>query len=136
MTDDEHGATTCLFPATRGLQVGPINVASQDSGHSLTRGLNTIEYICINDIKSPEAPMSKVITLRLPDEVYELFASRAKADNRPISNLIETAAVRHLQEHAWVEPEEMDAILADHALVSRLRKGAKDARARRGRMVG
>lgn len=80
--------------------------------------------------------MSKVITLRLPDDVYELFRARARADNRPISNLIETAAVRHLQEHELVETDEMNAIRADRALTRRLRRGSRDARARRGRMIG
>ena len=80
--------------------------------------------------------MSKTVTLRLPDEVYELFKARAIADNRPISNLIETAAVRHLQEHDLVEADEMNAILANRGLVRRLRRGSRDAHARRGRMVG
>ncbi|MEK7767533.1 MAG: CopG family transcriptional regulator [bacterium] len=80
--------------------------------------------------------MSRVVTLRLPDEVYELFRSRAKADNRPLSNLIETAAIRHLQEEELVAPEEMREILADRSLVRRLRQGSKDARAGKGRLVG
>lgn len=80
--------------------------------------------------------MSRVVTLRLDDEVYELFRSRAKADNRPVSNLIETAAVRHLREQEDVEPEEMREILANTSLVRRLRRGSRDARAGRGRLVG
>jgi hypothetical protein len=80
--------------------------------------------------------MSRIVTLRLADEVYELFHSRARADNRPISNLIETAAVRHLTEHELVGREEMDAIRADRSLVRRLRQGSRDAHARRGRLIG
>ena len=79
--------------------------------------------------------MSRVVTLRLDDDVYELFRSRAKADNRPLSNLIETAAVRHLQEQEMVAPEEMSGILANRPLVRNLRRGSADARARRGRFV-
>lgn len=80
--------------------------------------------------------MSRVVTLRLDDAVYELFRSRAKADNRPLSNLIETAAVRHLREQEFVEPDEMREIMANRPLVRSLRRGSADARSRRGRFVG
>ena len=80
--------------------------------------------------------MSRVVTLRLDEDVYELFRSRARADNRPLSNLIETAAVRHLREQEDVAPEEMREILANRPLVHSLRRGSADARAKRGRLVG
>ena len=80
--------------------------------------------------------MTKTITLRLPIEVYELFRKCAKSDNRPISNLIETAAVRHLEEGMFVEPEEMDEIRGDAELVRRLKRGSHEAKMRKGRLVG
>ena len=80
--------------------------------------------------------MSRTVTLRLPDEVYRLFDRCAKADHRPISNLIQTAAVRHLEEAALVSPAEMREIAGNGPLVRKLRRGSTAARERRGRMVG
>ena len=37
--------------------------------------------------------MPKTITLRLKDDVYNAFLEAALAENRPVSNLIETAAI-------------------------------------------
>ena len=51
--------------------------------------------------------MSKTITLRLKDEIYNIFLEMAKAENRSISNLIETAALNKIREEdgegAWQE---------------------------------
>lgn len=80
--------------------------------------------------------MTKTITLRLPLDVYELFQKWAKLDHRPISNLIETAAFRHLQEHMLVSEEEMGGLLVDKPLQHKLRKGSEAARRRKGRLVG
>lgn len=49
--------------------------------------------------------------------------------------MIETAAKRHL-ESAYVGPEEQRSILRDAPLMRRIRAGARDAKARRGRMIG
>lgn len=57
--------------------------------------------------------MSKTITLRLDDETYEEVRRRAAAEDRSISNLIETAALRQLREEDFVSDEEMTEILAD-----------------------
>lgn len=80
--------------------------------------------------------MSRVVTLRLPDEVYEKFRRWAQADSRPISNLIQTAALRHIEEKEMVAPEEMEPISRDSRLVAKLRRGSRAARLRQGRMVG
>ena len=69
--------------------------------------------------------MPKTVTLRLDDATYAFFRDCAHADNRTLSNMIETAAKRHL-ESAYVGPEEQ----------RRIRAGARDAKARRGRMIG
>lgn len=79
--------------------------------------------------------MAKTVTLRLDDATYAFFRDCAQADNRTLSNLIETAARRHL-ERAYLDPEEEKAILRDAPLMRRIRAGIRDARARRGRMVG
>jgi predicted transcriptional regulator len=79
--------------------------------------------------------MPKTVTLRLADRVYEELRQAAEAENRPISNLIETAAMRHLHEQQFIDDAEMAEILANERLVKRLRTGSAQAHARRGRFV-
>lgn len=79
--------------------------------------------------------MSKTVTLRLDDRIYEELREAAEAENRPLSNLIETAALSHLREQQFVDDAEMAEILANEKLVERLRTGSAQARARRGRFV-
>ena len=76
--------------------------------------------------------MAKTVTLRLEDHVYEEFREAADAEDRPISNLIETAALRRLREQQFVDDTEMAEILANEKLVARLREGSAQARSRQG----
>ena len=78
--------------------------------------------------------MAKTVTLRLDDATYAFFRDCAQADNRTLSNMIETAAKRELER--YIDPEEEREILSDAHLMRRLRKGTRDAKLRRGRMVG
>jgi uncharacterized protein (DUF1778 family) len=77
--------------------------------------------------------MSKTVTLRLKENVYKIFVEAAKAENRSLSNLIETAALYKVSEQQFVDDAEMAEILADEKLLARLRKGSKEAKARIGR---
>ena len=79
--------------------------------------------------------MSKTVTLRLDDEVYELFLKAAKSENRPMSNLIETAALSRIREQQFVDDTEMSEILANESLLKRMQKGARDSRLGKGRFV-
>ena len=79
--------------------------------------------------------MSKTVTLRLDEEIYEEFREAAKAQRRPLSNLIETAALLKIRELQFVDDAEMAEILANERLVESLRAGSRDARRRRGRPV-
>jgi uncharacterized protein (DUF1778 family) len=79
--------------------------------------------------------MSKTVTLRLKEDVYKVFVEAAQAENRSISNLIETAALNKLREQQFVDDAEMAAILADENLVARIRQGSKEAAKRKGRFV-
>ncbi|HEV8582430.1 MAG TPA: ribbon-helix-helix protein, CopG family [Thermoanaerobaculia bacterium] len=79
--------------------------------------------------------MPRTVTLRLEDRVYEEFRRAAEAENRSISNLIETAALNHLREQQFVEDAEMAEILGNERLVARVRAGSEQARTRRGRFV-
>jgi len=79
--------------------------------------------------------MSKTVTLRLKENVYKIFVEAAKAENRPLSNLIETAALNKVREQQFVDDAEMAEILADKDLVERLKQGSKEAGERKGRFV-
>ncbi len=79
--------------------------------------------------------MPKTLTVRIDDATYALIAEAAAADNRSVSNFIETAAREKAIEDILVPEEEMDEIRSNAALVRRLRAGRRDAAARRGRFA-
>jgi len=79
--------------------------------------------------------VARTLTLRLDDESYRLFAEAARAENRSIANLIQTAALLRLREEQFVDDAEMAEIAANERLLERLEAGSRDARARRGRFV-
>ncbi len=79
--------------------------------------------------------MAKTITLRLDDRTYRTFLAAAEEDNRTISNLIETLAMKKLTEDMFVDDFEMAEILSNKSLLDDLKKGYRDARLKRGRFV-
>jgi predicted transcriptional regulator len=79
--------------------------------------------------------MSKTITLRLDDKVYQRLRTLAERDNRPLSNFIETATLRFLESEQFVDEFEMAEIRANTALNASLKRGHRDAAAKRGRFV-
>ncbi len=79
--------------------------------------------------------MGKTLTLRLDEEVYQLFSSAAKAENRSIANLIQTAALANIRERQFVDEYEMAEIRANEELLKRLQRGSSDARRGKGRFV-
>jgi len=79
--------------------------------------------------------MPKTVTLRLKDEIYNAFVEAALAENRPLSNLIETAAIAKIREQQFVDDIEMAEIQADRELVKRIKQGSREARLRKGRFV-
>lgn len=79
--------------------------------------------------------MPKTITLRLDDAIYEELREAAEAERRPISNLIETAALQQIREQQFVDDAEMAEIRANDRLLARLEAGSEDARRRKGRFV-
>ncbi len=80
--------------------------------------------------------MPRTVTLRLDDESYEAFREAAAAERRPLSNLIETAALARIREQQFVDDGEMAEILSNERLLRSLKAGSRDARRRRGRLVG
>lgn len=80
--------------------------------------------------------MPKKLTLRIDDETYKAFVRRARAENRSLSNFIETAVKEHIRECDFADDSEMAEILANERLVERLKKGSKDAKSRKGTLIG
>lgn len=79
--------------------------------------------------------MSRTVTLRLGDDVYGKLRSWAERDNRPLSNFIETATMRFIEEREVVDEFEMAEISGNKALDASMKRGFKDAKAGRGRFV-
>jgi predicted transcriptional regulator len=79
--------------------------------------------------------MSKTVTLRLDEPVYRVFRSIAERENRPISNFIETAVLRFVEEHEIVDEFEMAEIRQNADLNRSLKRGISDAKHRRGAFV-
>jgi len=78
----------------------------------------------------------KTITLRLDDPVYREFRELAAEDHRPLANWIVATTLKHLEECQFVDDLEMATIRKDRRLVHELREGSRDARLKRGRLVG
>jgi uncharacterized protein (DUF1778 family) len=79
--------------------------------------------------------MPKTLTVRMDEATYRLIAEAAAAENRSVSNFIETAARQRAVTEIFVGATEMAAIRTDETLVRRLKAGHRDAAARRGRFA-
>lgn len=79
--------------------------------------------------------MSTTITLRLDDKTYHIFRTLSQRDNRTLSNFIETAALRYIEDSSLTDEAETAAILSDKPLEASLKRGRRDAKAQKGRFV-
>jgi len=79
--------------------------------------------------------MAKTITLRIDDEIYELFNKAAAGSRRPISNFIEYATLNYLIQDMNISDKEMEEILQDKNLIKSLNKGRNDVKKRKYRFV-
>jgi len=79
--------------------------------------------------------MSTTITLRLDDKTYKMFRILSERDNRPLSNFIETAALRYIEDSSLADEAEMAAIRQDKKLNASLKRGLSDAKAGKGRFA-
>ena len=77
--------------------------------------------------------MSKTVTLRLNNSLYEVFKKLAEEENRSISNFIETATIKYIEEIENVDEFEMNEIRNNKSLNESIRKGLKDASSKAGR---
>ena len=80
--------------------------------------------------------MPKTITLRLSDEIYEKFNRVAAEDNRSIANLIETLALRKLDEEILADDFEMHEIFSNAQLLKKLEKGHGDTMMKKAGWLG
>ncbi|MEW6088167.1 MAG: CopG family transcriptional regulator [bacterium] len=79
--------------------------------------------------------MPKTVTLRLNESIYRKIRDFAEQDNRPLSNFIETATMRYMEQIEYVDDFEMDEIIRDISLNQSIKKGIKDAKLKRGRFI-
>ena len=79
--------------------------------------------------------MSKTVTLRLKEDTYLKFQKLAKQDNRPLSNFIETAALRFIDDSEYIDSFEMSEIQQNEELNASIKRGLNDAKSERGRFV-
>ena len=76
--------------------------------------------------------MSKVVTVRIDEEKYKIFKMLALQENRPLSNFIETATMRYIEEHGLVDEFEMDEIRSNEHLNKSMKKGISNYKAGKG----
>jgi predicted transcriptional regulator len=79
--------------------------------------------------------MPKTVTLRLNDNIYNLFRNLAESENRPLSNFIETSVLRFIENSQFVDEFEMAEIQSNQDLNRSLKRALKDVKAQRGRFV-
>ena len=79
--------------------------------------------------------MAKVVTLRLDDAVYHELKEAAVAHRRPISNLIETAALATIREEQFIDDAEMAEIRENEELLTRIQRGSRQVQRRTGDFV-
>lgn len=96
--------------------------------------MNTLEYIYIQYIHGGYI-MSKTVTLRLSEENYKIYKKLALRDNRPISNFIETAVNRYIDDNINVDDFEMEEIRNNRELNLSLKRAFADVKNKRGRFV-
>ena len=77
--------------------------------------------------------MSKTITVRLDENVYEIFKKAADGQKRTISNYIEYATLNFTVNEVLVDDQEMEETLA---FESEIQKGLADVSAGRYKVIG
>ena len=79
--------------------------------------------------------MSKTVSVRLDEDIYQTIKSAAQAEKRTISNLIEFATVSYLESSSFVSDEEMQEILENKNLIRNLQDSLKDIEEGKYRIV-
>jgi hypothetical protein len=79
--------------------------------------------------------MAKTVTLRIDDDVYQLFKKASQGARRTISNFLEYATLSYLTQETYATDAEMKEITQDRELMKSLRQGEKDIKEGRYRIV-
>ena len=79
--------------------------------------------------------MSKTVTLRLNESIYNMFRNLAADENRTLSNFIETSVLRFIEQNQFVDEYEMTEIQNNKELNASLNRAIKDMKANKGRFV-
>jgi len=77
--------------------------------------------------------MTKTITVRLDENVYEIFKKAADGQKRTISNYIEYATLNYTVNETLVDDMEMNEILS---FEDQINKGLSDISAGRYKIIG
>ena len=80
--------------------------------------------------------MPKTVTIRLEDNIFNLFKLAAEGERRSISNFLEYATLNYLTNEIFVSDEEMDEITSDKKLMKSLQKSLNEVKKGKYKIVG
>ncbi len=80
--------------------------------------------------------MTKTVTIRLDEEVYQKIKRCAESERRPVSGFLENAALSYIEEAGFANELEMMEILSNKELTARLKRGSRQAKQKKGKLVG
>jgi len=80
--------------------------------------------------------MPKTVTIRLEDNIFNLFKLAAEGERRSISNFLEYATLNYLTNEIFVSDEEMDEITSDKKLLKSLQKSLNEVKKGKYKIVG
>ena len=72
--------------------------------------------------------MSKTITVRINEDIYDLFKKAADGERRSISNFVEFATIQYVSSEISITDDEMNEILTDKKLCQSLQDGLKEVK--------
>ena len=79
--------------------------------------------------------MSKTVTLRIENTLYKKLKEHAEIENRTLSNFIETATLKYIEQIELVDEYELKEIISNADLLERLKRGSSDAINKKGKFV-
>ncbi len=79
--------------------------------------------------------MGKTITIRIDDATYQKIKTAAESEKRTISNFMEYATVAYLENSSFISDEEMNELVENHELISRLQESIQDIKRGNYRIV-
>ena len=78
--------------------------------------------------------MTKTIILRLRENKYQRFKQLAECDNNSISNFIENAALRFIEEEEYLDDFKNDEILSNKDLIGSIQRGYEESIKGKGKL--